>query len=266
MTKSTLRAVAAAALVIIGATPVAAQQSGEAQAVSFTDTVSNPQMLALIDQGLKLFNTGTCTVCHAVGARGDGQRGPNLTDEEWLHSEGDFEGVMETIGWGVKLSEVKAVSPRPFQMNPDGGMTIRSAERRALAAYVWSLSNGPVTDAVNIQNELLAMLDSEDGRHAADLLRTDIREHPDSPMLAERAVNALGYEYLLRWESPETAIELFLFNTETHPESWNTWDSLGEGYAALGETEKAIESYQKSLDLNPQNTAGTEALERLRSQ
>ena len=265
MRKADVAAAVAAVFVIVGASPAWAQQVDEAEAVSLTDTIPQTQLQAMIEQGGRLFNEGTCIFCHAVGGRGDGQRGPDLTDFEWLHSEGDFEGILETVRWGVQRSEMKAMTPRPFQMNPIGGMTVGFRETMALSAYVWSRTNGVAPEGVARQDEVLAMLEDGDGRRAADALRADARSRPDSLMFSERAVNALGYEYLQRWESPETAIELFLFNTEAHPESWNTWDSLGEGYADLGEISKAIQNYEKALELNPQATTATEALERLRS-
>lgn len=265
MTKTTLLAIAAAALVVVGVPPVAAQQVDESEAVSFTDTIPQAQLLAMIEQGGRLFNGGTCIICHAVGGRGDGRRAPDLTDVEWLHSEGDFEGIMETIRWGVKRSEIKAMTPRPFQMNPNGGMSVSFPEIMALSAYVWSRTNGLAPEGVARQDEVLELLSAGEGRRAADVLRADARIRPDSLMFAERAINTLGYEYLQRWNAPETAIELFLFNTEAHPESWNTWDSLGEGYAVMGETRKAIEMYGKALELNPQCTTAREALDRLQS-
>lgn len=266
MTKTIMRVVAVVALISIGAPPVAAQQPNQTAPISLTDTIPQTQLLAMVDQGARLFNGGTCIICHAVGGRGDGQRGPNLTDVEWLHSEGDFEGILETVRWGVKRAEMKAMAPRPFQMNPLGGMQIGFREAMALSVYVWSRTHDASSDYVDQLDNILALLDAGEGQRAADILRADARTRPDSLMLAENAVNSLGYEYLRRWESPEAAVALFLFNTEVHPESWNTWDSLGEGYAVLGESSKAIQSYEKALELNPQAPSAIQALEDLRSQ
>ncbi len=47
------------------------------------------------------------------------------------------------------------------------------------------------------------------------------------------------------------AIEVFILNTKRFPASANTWDSLGEAYATTGDKAKAIESFKKSLTLNP---------------
>jgi tetratricopeptide (TPR) repeat protein len=49
------------------------------------------------------------------------------------------------------------------------------------------------------------------------------------------------------------AIAFFIMNTENYPNSFNAFDSLGEAYEAVGDNEKAIKSYTKSLELNPNN-------------
>jgi cytochrome c-type biogenesis protein CcmH/NrfG len=52
-------------------------------------------------------------------------------------------------------------------------------------------------------------------------------------------------------------------NVRAFPESSNPWDSLGEGYAARGEIDRAIAAYKKSVELDPENTNGVAQLERL---
>src|SRR6185503_1858189 len=58
----------------------------------------------MVDQGKALF-TGqktTCIGCHGQDARGSAFA-PNLTDDEWLHSDGSFDKIVETITKGVPL-------------------------------------------------------------------------------------------------------------------------------------------------------------------
>lgn len=78
----------------------------------------------------------------------------------------------------------------------------------------------------------------------------------------ESWINNLGYE-LLAENRIKAAIEIFELNTELNPNSWNVHDSLAEAYWKAGENEKAIKHYQKSVQLNPQNTNAKEALEKL---
>lgn len=96
----------------------------------------------LLQVGEQRFKEGSCGRCHGeTGA--DGRWGPDLTDDVWLHSEGDLAGIQETIFWGVRRRDM-ADDTRPFEMNPAGGMSLEWEEVQALAAYVWSLGNGTV--------------------------------------------------------------------------------------------------------------------------
>ncbi len=59
-----------------------------------------------------------------------------------MQSEGDLEGIFQVIFWGVRRRDF-ADETRRFEMNPQGGMNITWDQTRALAAYVWSLTNLP---------------------------------------------------------------------------------------------------------------------------
>jgi len=47
------------------------------------------------------------------------------------------------------------------------------------------------------------------------------------------------------------------------PESWQAYEGLGETYLKQGDTEQAIQSFKKSVELNPQNTKAIEMLKKL---
>jgi predicted negative regulator of RcsB-dependent stress response len=67
---------------------------------------------------------------------------------------------------------------------------------------------------------------------------------------SEIDLNAYGYT-LINNKQYDKAIAAFKLNTERHPESPNTWDSLGEAYALSGDKQNAITNFKKSLSLNP---------------
>ncbi|MFT6867515.1 MAG: putative alpha/beta superfamily hydrolase [Cyclobacteriaceae bacterium] len=71
----------------------------------------------------------------------------------------------------------------------------------------------------------------------------------------EFLVNRIGYAMLRsRNESDKSkALTFFILNTENFPNSFNTYDSLGEAYEASGDKKKAIENYKKALELYPKN-------------
>jgi tetratricopeptide (TPR) repeat protein len=82
--------------------------------------------------------------------------------------------------------------------------------------------------------------------------------------LREDEVNSWGYK-LMRKNRKADAVEIFKLNTILYPNSANTFDSLGEGYAETGETKLAIQNYEKVLKLDPNNTNATEQLKKLKS-
>ena len=218
------------------------------------DTIPEAVLTEMIETGANLYNGGTCVICHAVGGRGSGRFAPALSDAEWLHSQGDLDGIFNTIYWGVPKEKIKAQTPRQFEMHPRGGMSIDRPQMMALAAYIWSLSYPDRSELVAMQAEFLEMLERGQIDEAVGLFQRQQRS--DVLIFPERAINSLGYVYLRRQQQPEVAIEIFKLNVEAHPESWNTYDSLGEAYTVSGDTELAVRNYQKSLELNPITRAG----------
>jgi hypothetical protein len=79
----------------------------------------------------------------------------------------------------------------------------------------------------------------------------------------EASLNELGYE-ALGVEDYDGAVLIFRRNVERFPESGNVHDSLGEAYMLRGDRELAIESYERSLELDPRNRNAEEKLRELR--
>jgi CubicO group peptidase (beta-lactamase class C family) len=88
------------------------------------------------------------------------------------------------------------------------------------------------------------------------------RQRKASYDVSESEINRFGYQLLAR-ERIADAIEVFRFNVEEFPNSWNVYDSLAEAYAMQGARDLAIANYKKSVELNPQNRGGVDALKRL---
>jgi tetratricopeptide (TPR) repeat protein len=68
----------------------------------------------------------------------------------------------------------------------------------------------------------------------------------------ENDINTLGYQFLFAGKMDE-AIEIFKKNVEMNPDSWNVYDSLGEGYMNKGDSELAIKYFSKALEIAPEN-------------
>ncbi|HVT59387.1 MAG TPA: tetratricopeptide repeat protein [Thermoanaerobaculia bacterium] len=102
-------------------------------------------------------------------------------------------------------------------------------------------------------SELLALaLRRGDPAEVTRLYRAFKTGRDTAAIPTEVEVNALGYR-LLEDHRTSLAILLFQFNTESYPQSSNAYDSLGEAYLNSGDHPRAIESYRRSLALNPHN-------------
>jgi mono/diheme cytochrome c family protein len=110
---------------------------GKGPAAAAGGGARTPQQIALGDS---IFHGqaggGTCYACHGQDAKGSAV-GPNLTDGEWLNTDGSLEGLVKTIKSGVP-SPKKAPAPMP----PMGGATLNDEQVRAVAAYEYSLTHG----------------------------------------------------------------------------------------------------------------------------
>ena len=91
-----------------------------------------------------------------------------------------------------------------------------------------------------------------------------LREQNKIQGLQEASMNSIGYQ-LLQLNKVNDAIEIFKQNTVDFPQSGNTWDSLAEAYMINGNKELAIEYYEKSLKLDPDNSNAVEQLKKLKS-
>jgi tetratricopeptide (TPR) repeat protein len=64
----------------------------------------------------------------------------------------------------------------------------------------------------------------------------------------EADINNYGYQLLGAGKIDE-AIEVFRKNVKDHPQSWNTYDSLGEAYGQKGDKKLAAENYRKAQNM-----------------
>jgi len=97
----------------------------------------------------------------------------------------------------------------------------------------------------NYQNLMLKsrILAKEGNQAGADSLKTRALT-----VATEADMNVYGYQ-LMQQGKKEEALAVFIKNTRTYPQSWNTWDSLAECYGNIGNKKLAIANYQKALGM-----------------
>lgn len=94
----------------------------------------------MVKEGETLYKgAGLCSACHGQDGKGIPNLGANLADAEWVHSKGSYDEIVKQIVAGVTADKSKTGVVMP----PRGGTNITDAQIKAIAAYVWSLSNPP---------------------------------------------------------------------------------------------------------------------------
>lgn len=127
-----------------------------------------------------------------------------------------------------------------------------------------SILNGQSYDAPkkSIAETLYKTATEKGGAAAVAEYRRIKTENPAIYDFSEPELNTLGYQ-LLGQERTKDAIEIFKLNVEMFPAAFNPYDSLGEAYLKDGQKEAALASYRKSVELNPNNAAGMQAIKRI---
>ncbi len=118
------------ALLLTLALGAAAPVAGQVPPDSLPDGVT---ALMIRDGRMVFIGQGICSVCHGDQATGIENLGNDLTDDQWRHSDGSYEGILNTIVKGAWAESGTAMPHR-------NATTLDYQELRAVAAYVWSLS------------------------------------------------------------------------------------------------------------------------------
>ncbi|MBI2681152.1 MAG: serine hydrolase [Candidatus Solibacter usitatus] len=143
--------------------------------------------------------------------------------------------------------------------NSDHGIAVADLMLRSIAKeYGWNFKferEPPTLRLVAMVRGVQVALD-----RVAELKKTGALTDQD----AENELNRMGY-LLLFGGHEQDGIKVFQKNVQDHPESWNVYDSLGEPYMTTGQKALAIQNYEKSLQLNPDNNHGKQMLEKARS-
>jgi CubicO group peptidase (beta-lactamase class C family) len=187
------------------------------------------------------------------------------------------------LGWGLQTTD-EGTSFWHWGDNGNNKAFIVAFEKQKDAVVVFTNSTNGLTiireilaDALGGKHPALAWLNPGSYNSPARVLIKAIvtvgaeqaigdyrkrRESAPAERLDEGRINSLGYD-LLRARKIDEAIALFTLNTEDFPASANTWDSLGEAYMIKGDKPRAIASYKKSLELNPNNKNAAEKINQM---
>jgi len=190
-----------------------------------------------------------------------------------------FTPGVDGVGYGWRIGSYTGADDRPNTLIWATGDTsgaaavmVRLVEDRHLIVLLGNIRQVPLAEMVtSLTNVLVGRPDKPITPPVKPLYEVLVEKgldaaierfvgSPDLP--TENLVNRLGYELMGR-DRINTAIRVFQFNVAAHPQAWNTYDSLAEGYMEAGDHLTAVEFYNRSLQLNPGNRNGRLMLRRL---
>jgi len=179
-----------------------------------------------------------------------------VANKLYHHELEGWEEVDKLIGGSFKTN------PEPFPKGIKKNYQIRvSGDLATVSDNSYTASDEEENEAIP-QKEFYTLVKKDGSWKIVQYINTAPATYSDESL--EWSLNSDGY-YLLQNNKVEEAIKVFKLNTELYPESGNVWDSLGEGYMKNGDTELAIQNYEKSLEIDPSNTNAEEMLKKLRS-
>ncbi len=126
--------------------------------------------------------------------------------------------------------------------------------------------DGGASEAARISKDVLIpyeMLMAGRVGEAIEAYKKIKREKPNNNAVAEGRLNNIGYSLLSQKKFAE-AIGVFKANAELYPQSKNVYDSLAEAYLLSGDTQLALASYKKLLELDPNNKKAISMVEKLK--
>ena len=183
------------------------------------------------------------------------------------------------LGWGLQLTEDGTSFWHWGDNNGDVHCYVVGYTAQKIGVVIFTNSgNGHsiipeiISEAIAGSQPAIAWISYEPYKSPARLFLKDILARGvvaigeyrlQKKSLPQAQINRLGY-WLLGRKRIDEAIEVFKINVEDYPDSSNAYDSLGEAYEMKGDKELAIKNYQKSVELNPDNTNAIQKLKQLR--
>jgi len=146
--------------------------------------------------------------------------------------------------------------------NSDNGIAVAQEVLRSVAKeYAWKYAPGP-----RPADEQLSLLAELKGAEAVLNEFDRLKSSGEGKRPEEHVLNMIGYRVFLQADKADDAIKVFAKNAQEFPASSNVYDSLAEAYAAAGKKDLAIENYEKSLKLDPNNENAKDWLKKLKGQ
>jgi Tfp pilus assembly protein PilF len=143
--------------------------------------------------------------------------------------------------------------------NSDAGLAMASFLEESIAKeYGWhyAMQRSPV--------DVLWLVANARGAAVA-VQKYDELKKSSAKGLDENTLLQVAYQVLFAGKTDD-AIQVFKLQVREYPKYWNSYDSIGEAYMKTGQKDLAIQNYEKSIELKPDNQNGIDMLKKLKGQ
>lgn len=177
----------------------------------------------------------------------------------------EYLNVLDSIG---TVSTGKKADLILLEANPLDKITNSSKRVGVMINGTWFLENelklliDDLAKSYMREGEFIKVINKKGVAQAIEFHKNENKINSSNKIIRESTLNEIAYEYLDH-EKIEEAIQLFKLNVEIYPNSFNVYDGLGEAFMINKDLKSAILNYQKSLEINPQNSNAVEMLEKI---
>lgn len=147
------------------------------------------------------------------------------------------------------VKALKFIENKPHDNGVRNGLITQRAKQPEIVAFTFQDFND-LASSQNYQN-------------LSQLYDSTVKKHP-SFKIPEGNLNTLGLQLVFNPNTSEQGINIILLATKIFPNSANLFDSLAEAYLFIDNKDKAIENFEKSLELNSQNQNAIDRLKQLK--
>ena len=200
-----------------------------------------------------------------------------IRDSAWLPifgaaSHGDG-GAVETLRWAMGWSRNPSNKFVEYQAAGHGTDMFAAEKELQPQVLTWletHLKGAPATRptgttvaAPTVVEEIWTALHQPGGLERARKLYDEAKgRDKNAVLIPEAEANQLGYQ-LLQAGNHKDAIVVFQMNVEEYPRSANVYDSLSDGYLAMGNKEEALKYAEKAIQALDKDTNATTEFKQL---
>ena len=200
-----------------------------------------------------------------------------IRDSAWLPifgaaSQGDG-GAVETLRWAMGWSRNPSNTFVEYQAAGHGTDMFaveKDLQPQVLTWFETHLRDAPATRPTGttaatptVVEEIWTALNQPGGAERARKLYDEAKgRDKNAVLLPETETNALAYQ-LLQDGKVQDAVVIFRLNVDAYPRSANVYDSLSDGYLAIGNKEEALRYAEKAIEVLDKDTNTTAQFKQL---